>query len=352
MTGDTVGGVWTFTIELARALAAREIEVVLATLGARPSAAQIEAAACVPGLCVLGSDYRLEWMEDPWADVEASGKWLMQIARDYSPDLVHLNSFGHGALPWRAPTVLTAHSCVLSWWGAVRKSPLPPVWNRYRTTVKRSLAGADLVTAPSSALAHALVQHYGVAECRVIANGCDASRFQALRKEPLVFTAGRAWDEAKNIAAVAGVAPRLSWPVYVAGDAGEADFPGCRLLGRLGTPEMAEWYGRAAIYALPARYEPFGLSILEAALSGCALVVGDIPSLREIWADAAILVPPEDTVALREALEALIADAHLREEMALLAYTRAIRFNAETMGRRYLRAYLDAATLRKKQCVS
>ena len=51
--------------------------------------------------------------------------------------------------------------------------------------------------------------------------------------------------------------------------------------------------GRAAIYALPARYEPFGLSILEAALSGCALVIGDIPSLREIWADAALFVPSD-----------------------------------------------------------
>ena len=40
---------------------------------------------------------------------------------------------------------------------------------------------------------------------------------------------------------------------------------------------------RASIYALPARYEPFGLSILEAALSGAALVLGDIPSLREVW---------------------------------------------------------------------
>ena len=39
----------------------------------------------------------------------------------------------------------------------------------------------------------------------------------------------------------------------------------------------------------------FGFSVLEAALSGCALVLGDIPSLREIWGDAALFVPPDDT---------------------------------------------------------
>ena len=64
------------------------------------------------------------------------------------------------------------------------------------------------------------------------------------------------------------------------------------MLGRLSAGELADWYARAAIYALPARYEPFGLSALEAALSGCALVLGDIPSLREIWGDAALFVPP------------------------------------------------------------
>ncbi len=44
---------------------------------------------------------------------------------------------------------------------------------------------------------------------------------------------------------------------------------------------MADADGGRGDLRLPARYEPFGLSVLEAALSGCALVLGDIPSLRE-----------------------------------------------------------------------
>ena len=46
--------------------------------------------------------------------------------------------------------------------------------------------------------------------------------------------------------------------------------------GQLTTAEVRNVINTASIYALPARYEPFGLSILEAALSGCALVLGDI----------------------------------------------------------------------------
>src|SRR3954465_475354 len=120
MTGDTVGGVWTFTLELAEALSARGIEVVLATMGGDPSDGQRAEAARVPGLCLLGSPYKLEWMDDPWRDVAESGRWLLGLEEAYRPDIVHLNSFGHGALPWSAPVVLTAHSCVASWWEAVK----------------------------------------------------------------------------------------------------------------------------------------------------------------------------------------------------------------------------------------
>ena len=76
-----------------------------------------------------------------------------------------------------------------------------------------------------------------------------------------------------------------------------------RHLGHLPQSKLQAWFERAAIFAAPARYEPFGLSILEAALAGCALVLGDIPSLRENWNDAALFVPPEDSRTLEAALE-------------------------------------------------
>ncbi len=123
------------------------------------------------------------------------------------------------------------------------------------------------------------------------------------------------------------------------------------MLGRLPSDELARWYGRASIYALPARYEPFGLSALEAALSGCALVLGDIESLREIWRDSAIYVPPEDSDALAAALCALIADPPQRDEMARLAASRARWFTPERMAAAYLEAY-RAAGVRSTACVS
>ena len=108
---------------------------------------------------------------------------------------------------------------------------------------------------------------------------------------------------------------------------------------------------RAAIYALPARYEPFGLSVLEAALSGCALVLGDIPSLRESWADVALFVDPEDSLALSATINHLIEDAYLRKRLGVAARLRAQSFTQERMAEEYLSAYRAVAG-REALCAS
>jgi glycosyltransferase involved in cell wall biosynthesis len=193
----------------------------------------------------------------------------------------------------------------------------------------------------------AVEAHYGtdLPRTRVVPNGCRASRFRAVeQKEPFVFTAGRLWDEAKNVRAVARIAERLPWPVYVAGDNHHPDgraveFAGCRMLGRLSPNEMCDWYARASIYALPARYEPFGLSAVEAALSGCALVLGDIASLREVWEDAAVFVKPDDSQALEGAIRALIDDADGRALVARSCAARAREFTPERMAQGYADSY-------------
>ncbi len=178
MTGDTVGGVWTFTLELAEALGEQGVEVVLATFGGLPSPQQEAEAVKIPNLYLRPTEFRLEWMPEPWHDVEESGRWLLRLANEYSPDAIHLNTFGHGALPFRQPVVQTAHSCVLSWWEAVRGGRAPAEWDRYAATVKYSLLAAGRVTAPSHAMAATLRTHYGFTACETIYNGRNAALFR------------------------------------------------------------------------------------------------------------------------------------------------------------------------------
>jgi glycogen(starch) synthase len=357
MTADTVGGVWSHALELAGGLRLAGVQTTLATLGPVPSAAQAEAARAVPDLQLVVGRYRLPWMEEPWDDVALAGRWLVQLAGEHEVDLIHLSEPVFAALRWPAPVVAVGHSCVLSWFEAVRGERAPARWDRYRAAMRCGLSQAHAVVAPSAAMLAALQRHYGVQGGRVVPNGRDATRYVPGTKEPVVLTAGRLWDPAKNLAALDAVAADLPWPVEAAGDAtppGQeasqtAEPRHLRRLGALGPRTMAAAYRRAAIYALPARYEPFGQTVLEAALAGCALVLGDIPSLRELWDGAALFVAPDDHRALLEALTELIAQPPRRARLGNRARVRGLTYSPARMTEGYLALYQE---LRSVACVS
>jgi glycogen synthase len=350
MTADTVGGVWTYAMELSRALGAEGIEVALASMGGPANAEQRGEARAIPTLQLYESTYRLPWMERPWEEVGLAGEWLLGLAERTRPDVVHLNEPVHGSLPWNIPSVAVAHSCVLSWWQSVWESNAPEGWNHYQEEMSRGLAGASEVVAPSGWMLESLRRNYGVANGRVIPNGRDAREFTPETKAPLVFAAGRLWDPAKNLLALDQVADGLPWPVYVAGEARHPDgdtsvrAAHLQLLGRLPARTISAWLRSASIYAFPARYEPFGLSILEAALAGCTLVLGDIPTLRELWEGAAVFVAPGRPETLRVALEGLIDDPPLRNALSMRARRRALTLTPSRMAKAYLQLYAELLT--------
>ena len=345
MTADTVGGVWTYALELARALEPHDVEIVLATMGAPMSPAQRDEVAGLENVRVHESSFRLEWMQSPWDDVARAGDWLLGLAAHEQPDVIHLNGYAHGDLPWPAPVLMVGHSCVLSWWEAVKGVPAPREWDEYARRVASGLHAADLVVAPSRTMLSALERLYGLtrASC-AIPNGREQRGAGPAAKEHIVLAAGRLWDEAKNLEALDRVAAQLPWPVYLAGNTDSPDgqareYRGAQLLGMLDSSSLAQWMARAAIYALPARYEPFGLTVLEAAQAGCALVLGDIPSLRELWGDDALYLEPDDDSALADVIHRLCSDDVLRTRMGARARGRALGFTPRRMAARYHSAY-------------
>jgi glycosyltransferase involved in cell wall biosynthesis len=325
------------------------VEVAVATMGEPLRDHQREKAGRVPRLKVFESRFKPEWMDEPWHDVERAGEWLLSLEDRFGPDVVHLHGYVHAALPWRAPKVVVGHSCVLSWWEAVKGEPAPEAWDGYRQAVRAGLAAADLVAAPTVAMLAALDRHYGpLPPGRVIPNGRDARLFPPTAKDPMLFAAGRLWDEAANLTVLEQIAGDLAWPVYVAGETRQNGADDAYALprrthplGPLSQRAIAAWLGRSAIYVLPARYEPFGLAALEAALADCALVLGDIPSLREVWDERAVFVAPGDAGGLAAALAALIGDPERRHELAAAARERALALTPEAMVEAYLESYAE-----------
>jgi glycogen(starch) synthase len=349
VTTDTVGGVWTYTRELIGGLLRRGVEVTLVSFGGLPSAAQT--SWLDSRVDFRPTSYRLEWMQDSERDVDASIRYLEEIVRQVRPGVLHLNQFCYGSMRVNVPRLVVAHSDVLSWWAEVKGEPAPDDnWFRwYGAVVEQGLAGADLVVAPSRWMLEALARHYfPPRSAAVVHNGRDSRRFECHdEKQDLVVGVGRLWDEAKQVHLLAALAETC--PVLIAGcDRHPQRVPGPQQ-GRFGQAiatgfqseeQLAALFARAAVYAGTSCYEPFGLAPLEAALAGCALVLNDIPSFREIWSDAAVYFRRNEPGSLAAAVQALRAAPHLRRLYAARAQQRAReRYTADRMVSQYLEIY-------------
>ena len=348
MTTDSAGGVWAYTMELCEALQPYGHQILLACLGGPAAAGDRLFATSLQNVTLEESHYRLEWMENPWEDLQRASEWVSSLLRKSRSDLLHLNCYG--ALPsvCDVPVLLVTHSCVHSWWQATHGEEAGPEWTRYTQTVSRALASADRIIAPTDAMLGSVGSCYPqvnlAGRTRVIRNGISPDDWCGAREEgePFVLAVGRLWDEGKNLQQLAAVAPDLGCPVVIAGAGalkGVSSPAGVVLLGTLPRKELASCYRRGAIFAHPARYEPFGLAVLEAALSGCPLVLGDIASLRELWEGAARFVAPDDEQGWRDALRDLLGDPAARRQLSQSALSRAAEYPATTMAAAYAEEY-------------
>ncbi|GAB2762913.1 glycosyltransferase family 4 protein [Salinimicrobium soli] len=346
MTTDTVGGVWVYSLELCRALEKYGVQIHLAAMGAWPSPAQQVEVEKMPNVLLYKSDYKLEWMTDPWEDVEQSRKWINSIYHTIEPDIVHFNNYAHVEESWKAPVITVFHSCVQTWWQAVKGKEAPHEWDHYTKTVQESLEASDVVVSPTKAiLVKARDTHHFSSDSKVIYNGRNTFSSEEVPKEDIILCMGRMWDEAKNLKLLSAFAEKLPWPVYVAGDpinpdtGKECKFENIKMLGKLSNEKAQRWMQRARIFVSPTRYEPFGLAILEAAANGCALVLSDIDTLKELWHDAALFFDPQDRAEAEKTILRLLGNEQFIRELSEKARSRAQQFSAEKMGKGYYQLY-------------
>jgi glycogen synthase len=346
LTTDTVGGVWDHTVTLARQLDAMGCEVLVAAIGEPRD----ERLARIPaGVQVTWRSYRLEWMQDAEEDVRAAARWLRELAQLWAADVAHLNPLAYAAFGFPCPVVTAVHSDVLSWWAHVHRREAPPGWAAYARMVSDGIRASDAVVTPTQYQSALLWRHYGLHATRVIHNGVEVGDDEPpAEREPLVLCVGRAWDEGKGVDLLEkamGILGPSAWPVHVLGETVAPHgsvFEARNLVmhGRVERAEVDAWMRRAAIYAAPSRYEPFGLAPLEAALHGCALVLSDVGTFGELWNGCAEFFPSGDAQALAEVLARLCADPARRTRLAEAARKRALRrYTARRMAEEYAALY-------------
>ena len=332
ITTDAVGGVWRYSIDIAAGFAEYGVATILAVLGPAVTAAQRAEANAVPGLRLVDPGLPLEWTATDPADLDRASTRLASLAALVGVSSVHLHAPSLlGPARWPVPVVAVAHSCVATWWRAMRGDAMPDdfVW---RTAATRAgLVAAAAVIAPTKAHAQAIEAVYGPLPIRIVLNGSRSIPVLPQHRRPAVLTAGRLWDPGKAVAWLDRAAPGLGVPILAAGplrgpNGSVVEFAHLETLGTLEPEALAAAYAGSTVFASMARYEPFGLAVLEAAQAGMALVLSDTPGFRELWDGAAIFVATE--ADLQAALLQALAEPG---PWAARAYARAQLYTLDRM---------------------
>lgn len=357
VTADTMSGAWTYTRELVTGLVTRGVRVTLVTFGEIPLPDQTAWMDLLHGLEYLPTAFRLEWMDEAPQDLPDSSEFLLNLVREIEPDLLHLHQFCHANLPVDIPRVVMAHGDVITWTQAVQGcSPRPTRWLKwYRDTIVRGITAADAVVAPSACMLDSLLSTYArPRHASVIYPGRNPIFFNPyVSKDDSVLSVGRLLDAGKQVflltqhaqpfsVCIVGAEQTVPLPrIPIRADVKVSTDQSCvAIRGPQTEAQLRALYSRAAVYAATARYEPLGMSALDAAFSRCAIVANDIPSFREIWGDAALYFRTNDASSLATTLRQLDADRPLRHAYADRAYTRAReRFTTKRMIDDYLELY-------------
>jgi glycosyltransferase involved in cell wall biosynthesis len=346
---DAVGGVWVYSLELARALEPMGIDVVLAVMGPSPSEPRRAQAA---GIKLIDTGLPLDWLESDPGTLRHAGEAIASIATAEGVDLVQTCSAALLAeARFDQPCIAVQHSCVASWWDAVKGGPLPSEFVWRRNLVQKGLRRAAAVVAPSIAFAAETARIYDLAAPVLAVHNGRSSFLPGSMHGDFVFTASRLWDEGKNVATLDCAAAALNVPIEAAGqtvgpNGVTVSLHHLRCLGELGDAQVQAILAARPVFASAALYEPFGLSVLEAANAGCALVLSDIATHREIWGGAAIFVPPRDGKAFASAIRDLLDDPDERQQWGQLARARAQLYTPERMARAMADLYAGIATPR------
>ena len=354
------GGIGTYIRNLVPALVAREPSLELTLFHARVGPPEVPE----------------RWMRDHWVE-EIPGsirslypRWNL-FGRPALPaslataDVVHATN--HAAVPPAAREqrlVVTIHDLAFE----IAPSLFPRDWRiLYRTGLRAAVRRADAIVTPSRNTAEDVLSRTDVdpAKLRVVPLAAslpqgtlDAQDVLARLKvrAPFVLFVGTL-EPRKNLVRLVRAYRRVAatgapHTLVLAGPLGWQHEPLMRELslqgpgeivmtGRVSGDELDALYRAADVFAYPSLYEGFGLPVLEAMARGVPSVVSTTSSLPEVAGDAAIAVDPRSVREIARALERVLSDVNVAEDLAMRGRRQAQRFSWDETARMTLAVYDD-----------
>lgn len=203
---------------------------------------------------------------------------------------------------------------------------------------EQALLHADALVAVSDDGAATLIAR-GADPARVFvaSGGCDRllARLPAgMPREPLVIAVGQ-WIPRKNLAHLVrawGQAAIHDWRLELIGETNADPAYAAEVWqavrscpaqvsvhGTLDDDALANLYARASVFALPSRFEGYGLVFAEALACGLPVIAGAVGPVPALVGNGGLLVPPDDEAALAAALRAITIDTALRARLSAAA---------------------------------
>jgi glycosyltransferase involved in cell wall biosynthesis len=295
--------------------------------------------------------------------LHTSWDWLM-------PDTSVFHATEHLLPPFRRiRTVLTVHDLI---YVLFPEYHLPMNYHFLRLMMPRFARRADAIIAISECTRRDLVRLWQISEGKisVIHEGIDP-RFHHPADEEALARVRRRYGLPERYALYVGtIEPRKNlptlfeaWarlryrlPLVIAGKKGwlfqetfsrveSLDLGGVvQFTGFVADEDLPALYAQADIFVFPSLYEGFGLPVLEAMACGTPVVTTTGGSLPEVAGDAALLVKPGDVDALTDAVDRLLHDPSLADDLRARGISRARQFSWERAARETLAVYHGVAT--------
>ena len=336
-------GAGVYTLELARALAARD---------------DVELRVASPHDTGHGS-----WLRTPRGTLRANA-WEQRTLGRADADVIH---GAHMAVPVRskAPRVATVHD--LTFYRLPRRYGSRKRW--YYRALARLAARAERLIVPSKAVAGDVVRYLGYPpeRMRVIP---EAPRWPS-RPGPLSRLRGRGRDDRpyllcvgtaepgkRAVDAVRALAamPEGARPMLVlAGNRGPLSEALARECARVGVADhvifsgyvadegLATLMAGAAALVYPSLYEGFGLPPLEAMAMGTPVIASSAPAMTEVLGDAAAFVPVRDQAAIAREVTRILEDVAWREELVARGRAKAAEYSWERTAEETVAVYREVA---------
>jgi len=261
-------------------------------------------------------------------DQPSTERWLAPAAVVHGTNFVVPPCRGAGA-------VVTVHDCAF----ALHPELCSPEVRRFGAALRRAVARGAWVHTPSEFIAREATEILGTDRVVAVPHGVPRIAMPAaplgglVGDSPFVLALGTL-EPRKNVprlitafGTVAARHPGLQ--LLVAGPDGparpavlaaRAALPGAigqrvHLAGYVDEPTRATLLARASVYAYPSLYEGFGFPVLEAMAAGTPVVAGAAGAVPEVAGEGALLVDPTDTDAIAEAINRVLDDPGLADEL-------------------------------------